>query len=401
MDTAILNRLVAARDLLESSGPSLGTYATASLVGRKLLAAHDAAELVFLALSAIPGAAPVDANGKIVRDPPFIRLAAAVLDFADEHYSLRGDDYLRVFEDLLEARKLFKHSGMLVDPISNAFLFSRSVEILEALCTTLVGQSLVNIDLVAAIHSGDIRAKFNDARRALSEENYKLSLECTAQALAEALWRPLSPLRPTVGEPSAETALLLAGKGIDPASFLAMQQFLPLTHYLVNEPRWTLRSFGHPENWTYESADFCLRTAVETTVKLQHSGTHPFARDFYECFTDIVEVTHEEPEVYLVRTGVFSIPGNYKKLDGLQIGDRILGRARAHIERFSEHTENLDESLAYTEWVSIEDPVTDRIDLEPPSFFQRNTLWFRKDEISVDYQINEIWAAHRELQSPE
>jgi hypothetical protein len=396
MEQTVLNRLIAARHLIEASGPDPTASAPSLLVAQKILIAHDASELVFLALSSSPAVAPRGQDGQIIKDPSFMKLAQTVLDYAAKHCNLNEGSQLKVFDDLNEARKLFKHSGILVDPISNAHLFANTIAALDELCICTVGQALLGVDQTSAIASEKIRTSFASARKAIAMSEFKFSLEQTARGLATAFWEMTVPVSLTAGKPSSEEALLLSGRGIDPASFLSMQQLLPVLYIHHDEPDWNLRKYGHEANWTYGVAESCLETAIDTVIKLQSAPTRPIAIEFYEEFEDVIEIITDTPEAYWAKRGLFTFGLDETKIDVFQLGDRVFGQATGHYERSARPNSETEIGLEHADWIAIERPRTERMEFTGESW-HLHTLWLKKDQIQISYQRDEEKARIREL----
>jgi hypothetical protein len=396
VEPAILNRLVAARHLIESTGSQLTSASPALLLAQKILAAHDASELVLSALSSFPDAAPKGRDHQIIKDPSFMDLARAVVNYAVSTGNFTEGIHLKTFQDLTDARKIFKHSGMLVDRIEHAHLFVATIGILDELCKAFVGQTLSSIDQTTSIKFLGTRESFLQAKDFLAAGMYKESLEHAAQGLTAASWELPSSLPLTIGKPSSEDALLLSGYGIDPASFLSMQQFLPRLYMTGETPQWELRKFGHPANWTYETSEFCLRTAIDVVIKLQRATYSPAASDFYEIYEDTVKIIVDKPIVYYSRNSPFSVYANEEQLLAFEVGDVITGQASGHIERVTSITPGSKVDFQYAQWIAVESPRTTRFEMEPDGWIHNNVLWFQKDEVALDFQVNEEKAAWRE-----
>ena len=394
MESTVLNRLVAARHLIDSSGPDLTGSSPALLVAQKLLAAHDSSELVFLALTSLPSITPKGRDGQIIKDPSFMTLAQTVIDYAAKSCDFQSGSCLKAFEDLNEARRVFKHRGILVDSDSNMHLFADVVATLDELCATILNEPLLQIDQTSTIISKDARASFTSAREAILESKFKLSLEHTARGLAAAFWDISTPAL-SVGKTSPEEALLLSGRGIDPASFLSMQKLLPVAQYHSDEVNWNLRKFGHEANWTYNVAQSCLEIAINVAAKLQAIPYRPVPIDFYDFYEDVVEITIADPEVYWEKSHWFSFSSDEQKISSFQVGDQITGHATGKIERSESRTTDNDVDLDYALWIAIKYPRTTRIAFENNSSMT-HLVWLRAEQVRVSYQVNEEKARIRE-----
>jgi len=391
MNHSILNRLIAAKNLIESSGPALTRSSPPILLAQKLLAAHDAAELVLSALATASGAAPLGSDGQLIKDPTFMQLATAVTVATARVAALEPGPMQKTLQDVTEVRKLFKHRGLIVGVSENAHLFDETVTLLEQVTITLAGTSLLQITKVSAVNDPAVRDCFESAQRSIVATDFKESLERTADALVIALsWTTI-----TVGKPSPEDALLLAGRGVDPSSFLSMQRILPLLHATYEEPEWDLRKFGHPFNWTLESAEFCFRTAVDLVIKLQNAPSLPEAVDFYDFYEDMLTVTVEEPEVFQASTHWFCHDiAAEKRVAAFRRGDVIAGKATGRFDRSSLDPTSISD-FQFAEWIAVDSPRTERVPMAH-SGGQRIVLWFKSNEVSLDYRINDERARMRD-----
>lgn len=384
MEQTLLNRLVAARHLLETSGPSLTSSSPALLLAHKLLIAHDAAELVFSALAALPGAMPVGQDGQLIKDPSFMQLGRSVVGAAISTGKVPEHSQIKALQELSDARKFFKHNGMLVSPPENNHLFEDTVAILNEAVIGLLDVSLLTIDRTMSIVDVDIREHFESSRRLIESAQYKEALEEVAWGLARAFW--LSDF--TVGKSSSEDALLLAGYGVDPGRFLAMQQILPLTYLTAEEPEWDLRKFGHSGNWTKETSEFCLRVALDVVSKFQNAIQEPHASEFYDHFEDVIELIVESPEVFCTTAHYFSPnPANEKQIEGFQRGDRVTGRATGRYDRILPLTNDYDSGLEFAQWIAVESPKTTGISINQ-AISDREVLWFKAEHVHISYQID-------------
>ena len=231
LDRTVLNRLIAARHLIESSGGLQAQSLAPLVVAQRILIAHDAVELVLLALSSARDLPAKGKDGQLLKDPPFMVLARLIIKAATERFGLESRSQEKLLSDLVEARKLFKHDGLLVDASSNAHLFEDCVALANDLCACLLGEELLRIDQSAGVGIEETRRRFIDSRKKIVEGNYKASLEETGQGLAYAFAQLAVPTDLTVGKPSSEVALLLSGRGVDPSNFLRMQQLLPTIYF--------------------------------------------------------------------------------------------------------------------------------------------------------------------------
>lgn len=397
IDPSVLNRLIAARHLLESSGPELTPSSDPLVVAQKNLVVHDASELVLLAIVSHLRLETPEKDGKVRAEPSFLALARAVIDKSkDPNIKTK----VRLLEDLNRVRVDFKHHGILADASVHHHLAADSVGLVDLLCEELLQQSFQTVDHIAAVTLNEVRDHFIAARGRLEQGEYKDALEYVARGLATAFWHLDTPSSLTAGVPSSEEALLLSGRGVDPASFLVMQQLLPKTHFAQEEPEWQLRKFGHRENWSYENARFCLEMATTTVIRLQSGRTKPRPFDFYDAFEDVVEITSDEPEVYAAERYLWTgSQGLSEPVTTFRRGDRIIGKAVGRWSRDEEDPFHSDLDFEFAEWILVQQAVTNRIRPTDDSFGKSLEIWVKKEQVLLSYQESSFRRAMREAGS--
>ncbi len=304
----------------------------------------------------------------------------------------------RLFEHLNRVRVEFKHHGHLPDSRSSYHLYSDVLGVLDALCDRLLERPLSSIDHTAAIQLGDVSSQFVSARLLINKGEYKTALEAIAVGLSVAFWN--LEVSAVVGEPSSETALLLSGRGIDPASFLTMQKLVPIAQLPLGEPGWILRKTGHEGNWTKENAEFCLRTAISTVVRLQSAPFLPRPTNFYDQFEDVLEIVTDHPLVHLVN-GHFLGRKRTEVFAGLGKGDRITGQAVGQIEMGIDISQESEIDLDYAEYVAVKYPKHPL--LQPPAHddhFAYQLLWFKREDLKISYQTSKRYLEIRKSLNP-
>jgi hypothetical protein len=142
----VLNRLIAARHLIDSSGPELTSISTPLAVAQKVLLVHDVAELALLAL--------LPPGGKGPRDQSFMDLADAVVGKAYQGDIAEVAPRLGLLRHMNQVRVAFKHQGLLPDTASSYHLFSNVVDLLNNVCELLLGTPLLEVDHTS--RSGDM-----------------------------------------------------------------------------------------------------------------------------------------------------------------------------------------------------------------------------------------------------
>jgi hypothetical protein len=377
---SVLNRLIAARHLIDTSGQELSALSDPLAVAQKILIAHDAAELVLLAL--------LSQLGLKATDKTFMAHVQLVVGKAFENEPALIASTSHLMDDLNRLRVDFKHHGLLPDSRSSYHLYTDVVAVVDSLCDRVFGRPLVGIDHTAAIQQGEISSQFEKARLLIDQGNHRGALEAIAVGLSVAFWN--LRVSAMVGEPSSETALLLSGRGIDPASFLTMQKLLPMAQWPLGEPGWTLRKTGHEGNWTKENAEFCLRTAISTVVRLQSAPLLPRPIDFYEQFEDVVEIVADHPVVHLVHGYYLSGPVQADVFDGLSKGDQVIGQAFGEFELGREFTQELGTNLDSAIYIAVKHPR--HPSLKPPAPddpFAYQVLWFERADVNISHQTSE------------
>jgi hypothetical protein len=385
----VVNRLVAARHLIDSSGQEVTSSSDSLIVAQKILLAHDAAELSLSALVSQLALKAIELDGKAKTEPSFMALARVVSQTAFVNNDAEALSAINLFDHLNRVRVAFKHHGIPPEVSSSFHLFSDTNRYLDDICALLIGVPLSQIHYAAAIHNGIIKQHLDEASNALDTGQYKESLEFMSRALYEA-FRTLnvpSYIRP--GEASSDNALLLSGRGIDPALFLTMQKFLPLT-YDGEQIVWELRTTGHPENWTYENASFCLRTAISVVIRLQTSQVIPTPIDFYDSYEDVVKIIVDKPTIYnleliLGSNEATELIGSFGK------GEKFTGRAKGYLNMPLEEMEAVEVNLEDALLVALSNAKHRLLPVSSSGLYlyHSHDLWFKKEEVKVTYQMTE------------
>jgi len=351
-------------------------------VAQKILVAHDVSELAFFALSSQLGLKPVEFDGKTKAEPTFMATVRAVADKAFPNDPTRVGNSNALLDQMNRLRVGFKHHGNLPDVSSTFLIFSEVIDLLDEVCTSVIGTSLQELDYAAAIHDGSIRDGFASARTLIDGGTYKEALEIISLTLFEAFRTVNAPTYIKPGEASSDDALLLSGRGVDPASFLVMQKFLPVSHN-GEEVHWELRKKGHSENWTEEAARFCLQTAVSVIVRLQSAQAIPEPSDFYDWFEDVVEIVVDSPRVFRT-TDHFGTHGELEELRSFSKGDRVIGRVKGRWELAPSETESNEFDLEHAPYIQLNRMLPG----ESASLFSSTSesLWFARQEVTIGYQ---------------
>ena len=371
-----LNRLIATRHLIDNSGQELTPFSDPLAVAQKILIAHDAAELTLSALRS---------HLNLANESQFMPTARAVSHRAYPENENVAGAAIDLFNHLNDLRVAFKHRGNLPDVSSTYFVYFQIVETLDSMCDHLLGMPLTQIDHSAAIRKETVRDRLFSARNLIERTEYRNALEEISLALYDAFWDLDLPSHIIPGEASSEHALLLSGRGVDPASFITMQKFLPVTSN-GQEIRWTLRGTGHDGNWTAEVAEFCLRTAIMTIVRLQSAPLLPTPIDFYNHYEDVVEIIVDHPEIFRGSLGIADV--SPQPIHTFNRGDRIRGRAMGYWEIGTGYDESTDFDLEHAPLIALRNPIHSSIDSQGTGLYRRDVLWVKRSEVILTYQSN-------------
>jgi hypothetical protein len=366
MQDNILVRLISARHMFENSGPVLNRHSDSRSVAQAVLISHDASELT---LSALSEALKLPLPDRI----SFPDLVGAIDSSLPG--GLSGKTY---FERLNKVRVAFKHRGELPDSGTWFDAIENTSARLDAACLVVLGISLAECDLAKLILSSDAQRHISAAQKQISLGNHQEALEEMARALEEANHTFPPGLWVIPGEADAQSALLFSGYGVEPSSFLTMQNFLPRIG--ADEIQWTLREFGHPANWTRENARFCLDTAVSLILRLQLAKPQPMPVKFHDVYRDIITVLTDEPTI---RQGHFFTditfpltPNPFSK------GDTIRGSATASIDEHGKLAD-LKWDLEDAEWVKIDNVSSEKLDSHSWGY-----LMLRRKDVSIRHEEN-------------
>lgn len=373
--------LMAARSLLENSGPELTSASDAFTVARKVLVVHDVAELVLAALCI-----EVGSGFKITESTSFYDLVGFVVkkigkqDDNDLLNQRRG-----ALLALNHARVRFKHHGDLLDPSTTYPLVDQALEVTDLLCHRAVGLPLRSIDALASVSHEAIVEWLRIAEGQIAVGEYKDALVSIARAISSAFW-DFDVQGVTVGKPDSEGALLLSGRGIDPASFLEMQRFLPTVYSPFHEtPEFDTRQYGHEANWTERNVQFCWNAALTIALRLQHAPVVPQAREFYDEFEDLITVIVSGSLCYRFKGSRFSDVDLLGEPIECQAGQTFSGKAAGFYERRAPRDIEISEPLSEAKWIRL-DPHSLNESLGAGTLFSTDELWFESSKVQVTYQ---------------
>jgi len=383
--------LLAARSLLEISGSPLTSASDAFTVARNVLVAHDATELVLAALCVELGS-----GYKITEQAPFHELVGYVVKkFHDNDDDSTQNARRGALIALNYARVRFKHHGDLLDPSTTYPLVEEALEVLDLLCQRAVGFPLRSLDAVIAVEHPDIAADLRTADDLILVGEYRDSLVSIARALSRTFW-DYDIQGVTAGQAESEDALLLSGRGVDPASFLAMQRFLPKLYSPFHEPpEFNTREYGHEANWTEENARFCWNTALSVVLRLRHARSVPQAQDFYDEFEDVIEVSADSTTAHRFK----GYPSADWPLTGeaieCKVNSMFFGKASGFYELKGDPDLNFSMPLLEANWICLTDH-----NLRDNTGFMgigiTDELWFSKQDVTVTYRENDLAKARKQ-----
>ena len=320
-------------------------------------------------------------DGKIKVEASFMAIVRSVSERVYPSEPEQRGNAVDLFDYMNRLRVAFKHHGNLPETGSSYDLFARVTVMLDHITQELVGVQLQAIDHASAIANESARDHFAKARIAISDGLYKEALENVSIGLVEALQEVgvASDVKP--GVVSTEEALLLSGRGIDPASFITMQKLIPRVDHQQNA-EWDLRSTGHSRNWSRDNAEFCLKTAITAAVRLQSGPVLPIPDDFYDWFEDVVEITSDQSQTLVVRKSMGSAP-HFAPIASFPIGTKLTGKAKGHFEKTLDIASIDGFGFEYATYVSLERAEIEGKALFEHRLYESSTLWFLADHVTV------------------
>lgn len=374
MHPAILHRLVSARFLLDSSGPRLNKHSDSRSVAHAVLIAHDAAELAL-------GAMIDHFQAKVSSKATFGQLADAVSEKLSAN-GLPGHHYLNKLNNV---RVAFKHHGELPDSGSWFDVIETTTNHLNDACLAVFNLRLIEVDTSDLIEDVEAHSLIKEAKQLKKDEFFKESLEKTGLALDRINWSPSNLPYISLGKADPHLALLLSGYGIDPSSFIVLQELLPRIQ--LNGPKWTLHQNGHPHNWVEENASFCLDTAVQIILLLQRAPHRPRPINFYDVYRYVFIVNTEHAEVRRGRRVYLSgaeddIFTTSVPIPGFTAGDKIYGRAVCCADPDGRFTDE-DLDLSDASWLKVDHPYCEKLSCQTEEF-----LIVRREHVNISYEEN-------------
>jgi hypothetical protein len=264
----VLLRLLVAKGLLGRIRVSYTAQPDRVALVNHILTAHDAAELALAAIAHHLEKSPEKQHAYLMN-------YFSLIEERRPKRKVKGRDY---FSQLNDVRVLIKHKGVLPDPKDWKRVGQKTWQYVSAWCKQYLGISLEELDQSTLIKDEKVKSYYNDAKHSFRDKDFKSCLEklgfaCNALFTANQALRNLA-----IGEARADDALKLAAFGVHANDYLALQQFLPgIQQGLEFEPRivWKQDLYGHPGNWTYNNASFCLDVFVDVALRIQDADRIP------------------------------------------------------------------------------------------------------------------------------
>jgi hypothetical protein len=312
----ILNRIAIGNYLISTTG-SLTPNADPLSVAQAILLAHDASELILAGLAASIGATFKD------------RHKTFLMDYVNAIEERKQLGIKLFFNELNEARIAFKHLG--IPPNANHFYdcVVKTRRHLDESCRACLGQPLEEVGLEALIEDGDARELYSHSKMVSRQGSFKESLESLALAFQQALNATPFAYVVRVGKPETEAALHLLGCGVDPSTFMSLQEFLPSVE-LGDAIKWDTRDRGHPANWTRENVDYCLAAALRVILQIQHAQFGAHAIPFEYVFEDVLSAKTDGVPLHSEMGGMYRVlfgEQSRKTAGTLKKGQQISGHA--------------------------------------------------------------------------
>jgi hypothetical protein len=325
-----LERLLVSRFLLERIRVHPDAEPHRATLALQVLAAHDAAELALAAISDARGILPAKRMPALT---DYFEPLASLDSTGPGRREVAGRGY---FDRLNHVRNGIKHKGTFPDAREWWDLGERVYGYVSEWCAAYLGTRLDDLDDSSLLNDPEVKGRYDAAREAASQENYRGALEELAIGLFVLFNRSAALRGLVVGKPSAEDAIKLLGFGVHARDFLRLQEFLPEVSG-GGIVRWKQSEFGHPANWREDSASFCLRSFLDVALKLQDAewipGAMPFGLIYEHRITavkDGVEIWTEVPVSEPGRPvlGRIGGPTQRKTVKILQAGESLRGRVR-------------------------------------------------------------------------
>lgn len=290
-------------------------------IAKRILIAHDAAEMGIAAIADQIGALPS-------KDPRYL------MDYFDpikrKKHSTRDVEGKEYFRQLNTVRRDLKHVMILPDPNQWMRVGDKVYDYLSMWCQKYLEISLNDLDNSILLNNPNVKAFYDNAKRELSSKNYRQVLELLARAIY-LLFEENNALRSLpVGVARAEDAIKLAAFGVHANDYLVLQEFLPQVSKSGEDIsiHWKQERFGHPGNWRVDSATFCMSAFLDLSLKIQNTDWIPGPIDFLSVYDHRIEATKDNVEIVseIWESGPFATVSPAKKVTKvLRKGESIRG----------------------------------------------------------------------------
>lgn len=286
----IIQQLLFAKWLLSQEQIMPEAKANPFSIAKKILTAHNAAEIGIAAIADQIEALP-DKEQRFLMDY-FSPIKKQTGD------DIQGKEYCR---QLNTVRKNLKHGMILPDSSQWITVCNNIYSYLSKWCQTYLETSLNDIDNSLLIHNKKIKSFYDDAKKEAKAGNYQQTLELLGKALCM-LFEENNALRAiSVGKSRAEDAIKLAAFGVHSNDYLALQEFLPEVIQASDgyfSIRWTQENFGHPGNWREESVSFCMNVFLDLALKIQDASWIPGPIPFQVLYEYKIEAVKDNVEIW-------------------------------------------------------------------------------------------------------
>lgn len=317
----VVQQLLFSKSLLSQILFSPETEISSFSIAKKILIAHDAAEIGIAAIAN-------QIEALLPKEPRYLmHYFDPIKNKKHKNHDVDGKVYCR---QLNTARNDLKHVMIFPDPNQWARVGDKIYSYLSGWCQEYLKISLDDLDDSILINNSKIKELYDRANKELSYNNYKQVLEILAKA-SYLLFGENNALRSLqVGIAKAEDAIKLAAFGVHANDFLALQEFLPQVSKKVDEDisiQWTQKKFGHPGNWRRDSASFCMAAFLDMALKIQNAEWIPGPVLFAEIYDYKIEAINDNVEIWVKewKSGDYLSSPKRKIVKILKKGESIIG----------------------------------------------------------------------------
>ena len=314
-----LDRLLLAKQLVFAN-VSMSKSTDRLTVAKSVLLCHDSAELAALAIAAHCGC-----NVDFERDT----LMKYISKIEEREKKVFPG---KLFFDVLnQARRSFKHHGVVPDPASFSSVIPSTQGYLDDSCSAFLGVALRSLGPHLLIRSLQARELYLEAKEMNELGKCKEALEKLARSFGEVLSETPLQYKVTVGDPDPAVALELTGLGVEPGKFIRLQEFLPRID-IDDLATWEGRRYGHAGNWVDWKVQFCLDAFGEIALKIQEADFEPSAAPYEYAFLDELTIKAADVVVHGQLNWLFFGRSSPLPVVGtLNEGDVLMGHAKGYI----------------------------------------------------------------------